>query len=83
MKDSARVSEIELQPGGMIPSHHHNGPHLVVAIHRLSTCAATSRPRPDTIAQMKSGEVVGSGGYTHTLTNVNKQPAKFVTIEFP
>ncbi len=35
VKDGARVSEIELQPGGMIPSHHHNGPHLLVAITDL------------------------------------------------
>ena len=36
------------------------------------------------IDQLKSGEVKWvPGGYTHTLTNVNKQPGKFVTIEFP
>jgi quercetin dioxygenase-like cupin family protein len=41
VKDNARVSEIELQPGGMIPSHHHNGPHLVVARPRPSSRPAT------------------------------------------
>jgi len=35
VKDGVRVSEIELQPGGMIPTHHHNGPHLLVAVTDL------------------------------------------------
>jgi len=40
--------------------------------------------RGPTPSQLKSGEVKWVlGGYTHTLTNVNEQPAKFVTIEFP
>jgi hypothetical protein len=35
VKDGVRVSEGELQPGAMMPSHHHNGPHLLVAITDL------------------------------------------------
>src|SRR6266567_2145938 len=31
VKDGVRVSEIDLQPGGMIPMKHHAGPHLLVA----------------------------------------------------
>ena len=83
VKDGARVSEIELQPGGMIPSHHHNGPHLVVAISDLETRSDIEGKAPMT-ASLKSGEVKWvAGGYTHTLTNISKQPAKFVTVEFP
>jgi quercetin dioxygenase-like cupin family protein len=83
VKDGARVSEIELQPGGMIPRHHHNGPHLVVAITDLDM-RSDIEGRGPTPSQLKSGEVKWvPGGYTHTLTNVNKQPGKFVTIEFP
>jgi oxalate decarboxylase/phosphoglucose isomerase-like protein (cupin superfamily) len=82
-KDGARVSEIELQPGGMIPSHHHNGPHLVVAITDLDM-RSDIEGRGPTPSQLKSGEVKWvPGGYTHTLTNISKQPAKFVTVEFP
>lgn len=83
VKDGARVSEIDLQPGGMIPSHHHNGPHLVVAISDLETRSDIEGKAP-IAASLKSGEVKWvPGGYTHTLTNVAKQPAKFVTVEFP
>jgi len=83
VKDGARVSEIELQPGGMIPSHHHNGPHLVVAVTDLDL-RSDIEGRGPTPSQSKSGEVKWvPGGYTHTLTNTSKQPAKFVTVEFP
>ncbi len=82
-KDGARVSEIELQPGGMIPSHHHNGPHLVVAVTDLDM-RSDIEGRGPTPSQLKSGEVKWvPGGYTHTLTNISKQLAKFVTVEFP
>jgi oxalate decarboxylase/phosphoglucose isomerase-like protein (cupin superfamily) len=34
--------------------------------------------------RFKSGDVKWlPGGYTHTLTNVGRSPAKFVTVEFP
>jgi quercetin dioxygenase-like cupin family protein len=82
-KDGARVSEFELQPGGMIPRHHHKGPHLVVAITDLDL-RSDVEGRPPSQSQLKSGEVHwASGGYTHTLTNVSKQPAKYVAVEFP
>jgi mannose-6-phosphate isomerase-like protein (cupin superfamily) len=82
-KDGARVSEIELQPGGAIPSHHHKGPHLVVAITDIDL-RSDIEGRGPTPAQLRSGEVKWvPGGYTHTVTNVGKQPAKFVTVEFP
>ncbi len=81
VKDGARVSGIELQPGGTIPSHHHKGPHLVVAITDLDMRSDFEGRSPT--SQMKSGEVKWvPGGYTHTLTNISKQLAKFVTVEF-
>jgi quercetin dioxygenase-like cupin family protein len=83
VKDGARVSEIELQPHGMIPTHHHKGPHLVVAITDLDL-RSDIEGRSPTSSQLKSGEVKWvPGGYTHTLTNVAQEPAKLVTIEFP
>jgi quercetin dioxygenase-like cupin family protein len=82
VKDGARVSEIELQPGGMIPSHHHKGPHLVVAVSELDLRSDIEGRGPSS-SQLKSGESKWvPGGYTHTLTNAGKKPAKFVTVEF-
>lgn len=83
VKDGVRVSEIELQPGGMIPSHHHAGPHLLVAVSDLQMRSDVEGKGAST-AQLKAGDVKWlPGGYTHTLTNVGKQKAKFVTLEFP
>jgi quercetin dioxygenase-like cupin family protein len=83
VKDNARVSEIELQPGAMIPSHHHTGPHLVVAITDLDLRSDVEGQGPMP-GHLKSGDVKWlPGGYTHALTNTGKQTAKFVTVEFP
>jgi quercetin dioxygenase-like cupin family protein len=82
VKDGVRVSEVNLEPGAIVPSHHHDGPHLVVAITDLDL-------RSDVEGQ---GKMPGKfqaddvkwlpGGYTHTLTNVGKSPARLVTVEF-
>ncbi len=83
VKDGVRVSEIELQPGGMIPTHHHNGPHLLVAITDLEV-RSDVEGQGSMPGNFKAGAVKWlPGGYTHTLTNVGKHSAKFVALEFP
>jgi quercetin dioxygenase-like cupin family protein len=83
VKDGIRVSEFELQPGGVVPMHHHGGPHLLVAVSDLDI-------RSDVQGQgampghFKSGDSKWlPGNYSHTITNTGTQPAKFVTLEFP
>jgi len=82
VKDGVRVSEVNLEPGAVTPSHHYDGPHLLVAITDLdvrSDVEATG-PMP---GKFKSGDAKWlPGGYTHTLTNVGKNPARLVTVEF-
>ena len=91
VKDGIRVSEFELQPGGMIPLHHHAGPHLLVAVTDLDLLSDVAGTGP--ISGNMSGKMPGHfmsgqvkwlpGGYSHILTNSGKTPAKFVTLEFP
>ena len=82
VKDGVRVSEIELQPGAVLPSHHHAGPHLLVAVSDLEVRSDVEGQGPMP-GHFKSGDVKWlPGGYTHTLTNMGKQQAKFVTLEF-
>lgn len=82
VQDGVRVSEIELQPGAMLPSHHHSGPHLLVAVSDLEVRSDVEGQGPMP-GHFKSGDVKWlPGGYTHTLTNTGKQEAKFVTLEF-
>jgi quercetin dioxygenase-like cupin family protein len=83
VKDGVRVTDVQLQPGGKIPKHHHTGPHLLVAITDLDLRSDVEGkgPVPGTL---KGGDAKWvPGGYTHTLTNTGKQPARFVTLEFP
>ena len=83
VKDNARVSEFELQPGGVIPSHRHNGPHLVVAVTDVDV-RSDVEGKGATSVHIKSGDVRWApGGDTHMVTNVGKQTAKFVAVEFP
>ena len=82
VQDGVRVSEIELQPGATVPSHHHSGPHLVVAVSDLDVRRDVEGQGPMP-GHLKYGDVKWlPGGYTHTLTNTGKQEAKFVTLEF-
>ncbi len=83
VKDGARVSEVDLQPGASIPSHHHTGPHLFVALTDLDL-RNDVEGKPSIRAQISAGDVRWvPGGFTHTVTNMGKQPAKFVAVEFP
>ena len=82
VKDGVRVSEINLEPGATVPSHRHDGPHLVVAVSDLDLRSDVegSGPMP---GKFKAGDVKWlPGGYTHTVTNVGKSPARLVTVEF-
>jgi quercetin dioxygenase-like cupin family protein len=82
VQDGVRVSEVELQPGATVPSHHHAGPHLIVAVSDLDVRSDVEGQGPMP-GHFKSGDVKWlPGGYTHTLTNTGKQEAKFVTLEF-
>jgi quercetin dioxygenase-like cupin family protein len=82
VKDGARVSEVNLEPGAVVPSHHHDGPHLLIAVSELDLRSDVEGKGP-VAAKFNPGEIKWlPGGYTHTLTNVGKSPAKFVTIEF-
>jgi len=82
VEDGVRVSEIELQPGATVPRHHHKGPHLLVAVSDLQLRSDVEGKGP-TPGNFNAGDVKWvPGGYTHTLTNTSKNPAKFVTLEF-
>lgn len=83
VRDGARVSSVELDPGAVVPSHHHDGPHLLVAVSDLDLRSDVDGMGPMP-AQFKAGAVKWlPGGYTHSLTNVGKSKARLVTVEFP
>ena len=82
VKDGVRVSEVDLEPGAVVPSHHHDGPHLVVAVSDLDLQSNIEGQAPAS-AKIRAGDIKWlTGGYTHTVTNVGKSPARIVTVEF-
>jgi len=82
VKDGVRVSEVNLEPGAVVPSHHHDGPHLLVAISDLDLVSDVEGKGPMP-GKFKAGDIKWlPGGYTQTLTNVGKNPARLVTVEF-
>jgi len=89
VKDGIRATEFELQPGAVVPMHHHAGPHLLVAVTDLDLRSDVKSDSPDgpqgpMPAHFKSGDSKWlPGNYSHTLTNTGAKPAKFVTLEFP
>ena len=87
VKDAVRVTEFELQPGGMVPMHNHVGPHLLVAVTDFdirSNVKGTGPNSGPTPGHFMTGQVKWlPGGYSQTITNTGKTPAKFVTLEFP
>src|SRR5271170_7759886 len=70
VKDGVRVSEVDLESGATVPSHHHDAPHLMVAVSDLDIRSDVDGMGPMR-GKFKAGDVKWlPGGYTHTLTNV-------------
>lgn len=83
VKDGVRVSDVRLKAGGAIPKHHHDGPHLVVAVTDLSLRSEVEGQTPAT-RQIKAGDVAWiPGGITHTVANTAQAEARMITFEFP
>jgi hypothetical protein len=83
VKDGIRVSEFELQPGGVVPKHHYAGPQLFVAVSDLDI-RSDVQSQGSMPEHFKSGDSKWlPGNYSSTITNTGSKPAKFVTLEFP
>jgi quercetin dioxygenase-like cupin family protein len=82
-KDGVRVSDVRLKAGGTIPRHHHDGPHMVVAVTDLNLRSEVEG-QPTTTRTLKAGEIAWiPGGITHSVTNVASGEARLITLEFP
>src|SRR5580658_10137669 len=73
VKDGIRVTEFELQPGGVVPKHDYTGPHLLVAVSDLDLLEneihRNAGGQAPTSGHFKSGDSKWlPAGYSHTLT---------------
>jgi len=81
VKDGVRVSDFELQPGGMVHHQHHPGPRLIVAVSDIDIKSIAGKV--STPIQLKSGEVMWlKGGTTDMLMNAGKSSSRWITLEF-
>jgi quercetin dioxygenase-like cupin family protein len=82
VKDGARVSDIQLQPGASYPKHTHPGPYLLVAVTELHLRSEIPGRKPTDI-DAKSGALSWvHDRTTHSVTNRGSQPARFILVEF-
>jgi quercetin dioxygenase-like cupin family protein len=73
---------VHLEPGSSTGMHTHQVDHLVVAVSDLELKNEV-QGKPAESVRLKAGEVRWvKGGFTHSLTNLGKQPAWFVNFEF-
>jgi hypothetical protein len=89
VKDTVRVSEIELQPDGVVPSVSRSGPVLLVAINDLDLFTNDPRthgghePNPTAPSHLSSGDTLWLPvGFQRPIINAGHHPAKFITLEF-
>jgi hypothetical protein len=83
VKDGIRVSESDLQPGAVSPLHHHFSPHIIVPISEFDLRSDEEGKAPITTHYKPGTAQWIDGGFSHTLTNISPNPAKYVTLEFP
>ncbi len=90
VKDGVRVSEIELQPDGVMPSVPRSGLVLLVAINDLDLFTSDPRthgghePSPTAAPNhLSSGSTLWlPDGFQRSIINAAHHPAKFITLEF-
>lgn len=81
LADGVRVTEFRLAPGAVIPLHHHDAPHLAVALTELTLENVTANG--GTTARLKPGDATWvKAGVTHSLKNAGSNEAKFLTFEW-
>jgi quercetin dioxygenase-like cupin family protein len=82
VKDGVLAREVNLEPGAVEPSHHHNGPHLVVAVTDANL-RSDIEVKGSVEDKFKSGDIKWlRPNYTHTVTNIGKMPARLISVEF-
>jgi len=83
VKDGIRASLFELKPGGIIPLHHHAGPHLAIALTEIKLRSQVPGKGVSEVHFAPGESLWLEGGYSHTLTNLTPHPVKWITLEFP
>ncbi len=83
VKDGVKTTDVQLNPGAIIPRHHHAYPHLVVAVTDLELKGDNADGTASSMMKLSAGDIQWvPAGATHTVTNVAKHPAHYIALEF-
>jgi len=76
------VNEIVMDPGQELEKHSHQTAHLVIAVTDADLESDVAG-RGNSQIHQRAGDVAWvPGGFTHSLRNVGKSPARYVALEF-
>ena len=82
VKDGARATEFQLNPGGRVPKPLHPRPQLIAAVTDLNL-RTEGEGKAATAIQLKAGDIAWlKVGMVHALTNAGPSVAKFISLEF-
>ena len=80
--DKYLVRQLTINSGAAVPLHEHTGPHLVVAVSDLQLRNNVEGQPPAELV-LAGGDIKWvPGGFSHSLTNIGKDAARMVTVEF-
>jgi hypothetical protein len=88
VKDTVRVSEVELQPAAAIPASSPSHPLLLIAVNDIDLDLTDPRTHGShepfaTPRHLTAGDSLWlPHGFGRPITNAGHHPAKFVTLEF-
>jgi hypothetical protein len=82
VRKGAATFDNTVPPGAAMQKQAYNGPRLMLAVTDLDLRDEVEG-RPPTEIHQQSGDVVWvPGGSGHTISNIGKQPARWVSVEF-
>ena len=87
VKDGVRATDLQLNPGGVVPKHHHHGPHVVVAVTDLDLRSDVDGKGASKV-ELKAGDAAWSKRRRHSHRNQRRQAKRQAdhvgtTLTFP
>jgi quercetin dioxygenase-like cupin family protein len=80
--DKYLVRRVTIDPGGTVELHEHTGPHLVVAVSDLHLRNNVEGQQPAELT-LAGGDIKWvPNRFKHSVTNIGKEPARLVSVEF-
>ena len=77
-----QASDDQLTPRDSTPVHEHSGPHLVIPITDLELRSEPAQGEPQVLTASRGEVQWVPAGVKHKLTNIGREPARWISLEF-